>query len=72
MEQGKDRFPGPTTTLQVELELYNLDKDISETKNVIDSFPDIVKRLKALANKAREELGDRLTGVVGKHVRPPG
>ena len=72
MEPGKDRFPGPTTTLQVELELYNLDEDISETKNVIDSFPDIVKGLKALANKAREELGDRLTGSIGKQVRPPG
>jgi len=72
MEPGKDRFPGPTTTLQVGLELYNLKEDISETTNVAGQHPKIVMELKTLAQKAREELGDRLTETTGSQVRPSG
>jgi arylsulfatase len=53
-------------------ELYNLKDDIGETKNVADQHPDIVRRLEALAAKAREDLGDSLTGQKGKGVREPG
>ena len=34
--------------------------------------PDVVKRLEALAEKARDDLGDSLTKRVGKGVREPG
>ena len=55
-----------------ELELYNLMDDIGETKNVADEHQDIVKRLVALAEVARSDLGDRLTDRVGVNLRPSG
>ena len=54
------------------LELYNLADDIGETKNVAGRHPEVVKRLEALAEKARDDLGDSLTGRKGKGNRPPG
>ena len=39
-------------------QLYDLDKDIGETTDVSSDHPDVVKRLLALAEKARSELGD--------------
>jgi arylsulfatase len=39
-------------------QLYDLDKDIGETTDVSPDHPDVVKRLLALAEKARSELGD--------------
>ena len=54
------------------LALYNLDKDIGEKNNVAADHPDVVKRLKALAEKARKELGDSATKQRGEGVREPG
>ena len=42
----------------VEAELYNLREDISETEEVSAQHPDVVARLLALADRAREDLGD--------------
>ena len=39
-------------------QLYDLDEDIGETTDVSSDHPDVVKRLLALAEKARSELGD--------------
>ena len=39
-------------------ELYDLDADPGETKNVADEHPQVVERLKGLIAEAREELGD--------------
>ena len=39
-------------------QLYDLDKDTGETTDVSSDHPDVVKRLLALAEKARSELGD--------------
>jgi len=63
VEPGKDGFPGPLAQLKVGLELYDVENDISETRNVIDKHPDVVEQLKKLAETIREELGDRLTDV---------
>jgi arylsulfatase len=52
--------------------LFDLDADLGETKNVADSHPDVMKRLNALADAMRAELGDSLTKAVGKGVREPG
>lgn len=41
-----------------ELELYDLESDIGERTNVASSRPEVVERLAALADQAREELGD--------------
>ncbi len=46
--------PGPARPAR----LYNLKNDITETKNVAADHPDVVKRLLALAEKARKDLGD--------------
>jgi arylsulfatase len=54
------------------LELYNLKDDPAESKNVAGKHPEIVKRLQELAEKARAELGDSLTGRKGSGVRPAG
>jgi len=52
--------------------LYNLDTDPGEQKSVLKDHRDIAKRLHALADKAREDLGDSRADVVGKNVRPIG
>lgn len=52
------------------LQLYNLDADIVEKNNVADKNPDVVKRLLALAEKARDDLGD--LNRKGRNQRPAG
>ena len=42
----------------VKPELFNLENDIAEKRNVADKHPEIVKKLLALAEGARQELGD--------------
>ncbi|MEK6261547.1 MAG: sulfatase [Planctomycetota bacterium] len=54
------------------LSLFNLKEDIGETKNVADQHLDIVARLQDIATQARDDLGDSLTKVTGKNVRPVG
>ncbi len=51
-------------------ELYDLRKDIGETQNLAAEQPDVVRRLLALAERAREDLGD--LGREGKDQRPAG
>jgi arylsulfatase len=69
---GQDGFPGPTAQIQTGLELYDLIADIGETRNVAKENPAVVAELQALAEKAREDLGDALTGRKGKGVREAG
>ena len=44
--------------MAVEAELYDLRQDIGETEEVSAQHPEVVARLMALADKAREDLGD--------------
>ena len=69
---GRDGIPGKYKPLPVALELYNLRDDLGETKNVAAENPEIVKHLETLAEKARDDLGDKLTNRVGKGTREPG
>ena len=72
-EPGKDGMPGRYRQVKIEtFELYDLDADVGETKNIAAANPEVVKRLMAFAGTAREELGDSLTKRVGKGVREPG
>lgn len=52
--------------------LYNLEDDIGETTDVSAKHPDVVKELQRLANIARHQLGDVVTGRIGKDLRPIG
>jgi len=52
--------------------LYNLEQDIAEQNDVSAQHPAIVRRLAALADKIREDIGDSVKGVTGKNVRPHG
>ena len=52
------------------LRLYNLNTDIGETTDVAAQFPDIVAKLKALADKQAASLCDGSAN--GPGVRPPG
>ncbi|HQL76025.1 MAG: Arylsulfatase [Planctomycetes bacterium ADurb.Bin126] len=55
---------------KTELKLFNLAQDIHEDNNVADAHPEVVARLLALAEKARQELGDG--DRPGKGQRPAG
>ncbi|HEX4263343.1 MAG TPA: sulfatase [Verrucomicrobiae bacterium] len=70
---GRDGVPGDYKRLKIETEeLYDLANDISETTNVAAQHSDIVKQLEAEAEKARADLGDRLTQRTGSGHRQPG
>lgn len=53
-------------------ELYDLDVDIGEEHNVIDQHPEVVQELLAIADAARRELGDTVTGDEGSGKRDVG
>jgi len=70
---GRDGTPVPYQQRKIERsELFDLVSDIGETTDIAIQNPEIVKRLEALAEQAREELGDSLTKRTGKGVREPG
>jgi arylsulfatase A-like enzyme len=71
-QAGADGKPGLYEKRTTDLALYDLESDIGETKDVAGEHPEEVERLKKLADRAREELGDTATGAVGKGVRPAG
>jgi arylsulfatase A-like enzyme len=64
---GPKMKKGPKTA-----ELYNLDKDLGETKDLAPQHPEIVQRLMLIVEAARADLGDDATGAKGKNRRPPG
>ena len=53
-------------------ELYNLDSDISETRDIAADNPQVVERLLAVAEEARSDLGDTLTKRKPSGARPVG
>ena len=71
-EPGKDGIPGLYKQLPVARWLYDLRRDVGETTDVAAQHPEIVAKLEALAEKAREDMGDKLTGRTGSGVRAPG
>jgi arylsulfatase A-like enzyme len=69
---GSGGTPGPYQPARTGLALYDLEADVGETTDVAAQHPEVVARLEALAEKAREELGDTATNRTGKGVRPAG
>jgi arylsulfatase A-like enzyme len=69
---GQGGRPVATVQTDTPLALYDLARDVGESTNVAAEHPDVVARLKTLAEKARADLGDSATGQAGKGVRPAG
>ena len=55
-----------------QIELYDLNNDISETTDVADKNPEVVKKIESISDKMRKELGDELYNVTGQENRPIG
>jgi len=69
IEGGNNGKPGKSETRKIELSLFDLEDDTTESKNVADQNPEIVKKLQLLGDKIREELGDSLTNKKGSNLR---
>jgi arylsulfatase A-like enzyme len=52
--------------------LYDLENDPGEQKSVLADHPEVAKRLQAMIESAREDLGDSRRKMTGKNVRPMG
>ncbi len=57
---------------QLELSLFDLENDPSESNNLAARHPDIVQRLSHMADAVRADLGDSLTQTPGSGLRVPG
>ena len=65
VEPGENLHPGAYSQGRSGLELYDLDTDIRESRDISKQFPLIVNELQELGEKARLILGDKLTGRIG-------
>ncbi|RAJ11528.1 sulfatase family protein [Arenibacter echinorum] len=72
-EPGKDGLPGEYRMIEMEeIELYDVTTDIGETNNVAEEYPEVVDKIKILANDIRHELGDSLLDLEGTKNREAG
>jgi arylsulfatase A-like enzyme/type 1 glutamine amidotransferase len=55
---GKEGQPAKMTTIKSGVELFDLKADESETTNVAERNPEVVRRLETLADRMRADLGD--------------
>jgi hypothetical protein len=69
---GTGGTPVPYDQAQIGLSLFDLENDAAETTNVADQHPDVVAKIKKLADRMRSDLGDSLTRQQGSGVREPG
>ena len=67
---GRSGKPTRYSQKKIGLALFDLSQDIGEQNNVADQHPDVVKRLQALGDEMRKELGDMK--VRGAGQREPG
>jgi arylsulfatase A-like enzyme len=70
---GKDGMPGEYKMIDLQqIELYNLETDEGETKNVAAANPKVVVKIQQLARDMRFKLGDSLLHMEGTENRAPG
>jgi arylsulfatase A len=69
---GSGGVPSRYTQRSIGLALFDLEADRSETTDVAAEHPDVVKRLEALADAARADLGDSAGKQEGHGLREPG
>ena len=67
---GRDGIPAKYEQAKTELALYNLRRDREEQHNVADEHPEIVEKLKTLAERKIAEIGDK--NHKGSTERTPG
>jgi arylsulfatase len=69
---GKDGIPANYEKATVtNTQLFDLQNDVNESKDVAADHPEIVKQLEALADNARFDLGDSLKKQKGNGTREP-
>ena len=71
-EGGTGGTPVKYETGKTDLALYDLRADISESTNVAEKHPDVVKQIEVLADAARKDLGDSARKIQGEGLRPAG
>jgi arylsulfatase A-like enzyme len=71
-EAGSGGAKGRTAEARIELALFDLERDVGETTNVIDEHPKVVPGLLTFIKQGRAELGDRLIDTPGSGAREPG
>ena len=70
---GMDGKPGKVIeTAHVPMALYDMRRDPGERYDIQEQYLDVVKNLMKIADEAREDLGDDLTGNLGQNRRPAG
>lgn len=69
---GTGGIPAKYATGQIELALFNLQQDPSETQNVAEQHPEIVAKMKQLADRMRSDLGDSAAKAKGSGRRSAG
>ena len=70
--EGRGGLPVFYVDGQISLALFDLENDMGETINVADQHPEIMAKIRTLADRMRAELGDSLTKRKGAGVRQPG
>jgi arylsulfatase A-like enzyme len=69
---GKGGQPAKYEQRRIGLSLFDLEADPGEGKDVAAEYPEEAARLEALAERARDDLGDTATQRKGKNIRPAG
>lgn len=69
---GKDGQPGKDSYPNLELSLFDLERDIGESTNLAGKHPEVVKEMMKFVERAREDLGDSLVKREGRNIRPAG
>lgn len=71
-EPGNDGHAGKYLWPTVGLELFDLENDRNETRDVSADFPEVLAQMQKLADAKREELGDGFQKIKGRENREPG
>lgn len=69
---GSNGMPNEYSTANAPASLYDLNNDVSESTDVSEQHPEIVRQLQLAAEHYRKTLGDRLSKKPGTEIRPAG